>query len=177
MLLRGDDPRIVFTSSAYHGLSQLMGPRPERNYIYPTKKTKKDYDPLLHYGHSKLASLYHAQELAEELKDTSILVNSVNPGLVETNILKENMLEAQGKGNIEFMEALHFLDVEEGAYSIMYAATAKAIREKEISGKYIVPFARIVEPFSIAKDKDLSKEFVGEAKAIVKQWTQKYKRI
>ena len=73
---------VVAVSSAAHFDSYPEG-------ILPTIAKMNDesaYNRAKAYGQSKLANVLFAQELAARVKDKGILVNSVHPGGVDTNL-------------------------------------------------------------------------------------------
>jgi len=82
---------------------------------------EKDYDPLTAYGQSKLANALFAQELSRRVQGTAVTVNSVLPGVINTNLgrhlprWKQLMAGAIGW---TFMRS-----VEEGAATSCYVAT------------------------------------------------------
>jgi len=75
---------------------------------------------LLGYNASKAALNMLTVQLAEELRDTSIVVNSVSPGYVKTDLTGHN----------------GFMTAQEGAkLPVMYAL----LREDAVSGKFVEP--------------------------------------
>ena len=101
------------------------------------------YDPMLAYGQSKLANVLFAKELATRLRmeKKKIFVNSLNPGGVNTDLLRH--------WPEQFVDALQFLfekfpnkifyESDFAALTQVYLSIGRPILEKEISGKYFVP--------------------------------------
>lgn len=50
--------------------------------------SEKSYDPAEAYNQSKLANIMFTRELARKLTGTGVTVNAVNPGLVDTEIIR-----------------------------------------------------------------------------------------
>lgn len=50
--------------------------------------SEKQYDAGAAYNQSKLANLMFARELARKLSGTGVTVNAVNPGLVDTELMR-----------------------------------------------------------------------------------------
>ena len=85
-LLKASAPaRVVMLSSLFH--VEAMG-RPGAIHFDDPNYHRRRYDGWEAYAQSKLANLLHARELARRLQGTGVTVASVNPGFVETNLLK-----------------------------------------------------------------------------------------
>lgn len=77
-LLKASSPsRIVVVSSSGHKLSGLM-----KNDLMG----EKSYSKLKNYGQSKLANILFTLELAKQLQGTGVTVNSLHPGIVQTEL-------------------------------------------------------------------------------------------
>ncbi|PIA38998.1 hypothetical protein AQUCO_02700287v1 [Aquilegia coerulea] len=115
---------------------------------------KKGYDEKKAYGQSKLANLLHANELSRRLQEegTNITVNSVHPGVVQTNLMRHSM------HFMMLMKALTFLfwkTIPQGAATTCYAALHPSLQG--VSGKY---FAECNEfkPSKLAANEVLAKK-------------------
>merc|ERR1712216_992841 len=67
-----------------------------REGILPSIASMNDeerWQSLLPYGQSKLANVLHAQYLAERLRGSNVLCNSLNPGMIATGV--DRRLEAK----------------------------------------------------------------------------------
>ena len=83
---------------------------------------EKSYDSFTAYCRSKLAQIMHSFELAEQLKDENITVNSVHPAtLMHTNMVHDYF------GRVSTL-------VDEGANAVEYVATSN--ETENITGTY-----------------------------------------
>ncbi|WP_225744871.1 SDR family NAD(P)-dependent oxidoreductase [Marinilactibacillus sp. Marseille-P9653] len=80
----------------------------------------KHFDPITGYGRSKLGTLYLAQELHEMYAKKGLKVTAVHPGMVSTNIGKNNV--GQRVGDLVFgLLAPFFVTIEQGSQSVISA--------------------------------------------------------
>lgn len=115
------------------------------------------------YGQSKLANVLFAQELAERVASKNILVNSVHPGGVATELSKHlvaKVREVVGEGMAKSLKEL--LDSaawkpSDAALTQVYTSIGSKIREQKITGKYFHPIARENAPDPHARNKTLQK--------------------
>ena len=77
--------RVVILSSFFH--ERAMGRQGAIHFDDPNYHRRR-YDGWEAYAQSKLANLLHAKELGRRLQGTGVTVASVNPGFVQTNLLK-----------------------------------------------------------------------------------------
>ncbi|KAH9592719.1 Retinol dehydrogenase 13 [Schistosoma haematobium] len=81
-LLRNAAPsRIINVSSALHKDGCIL--KPDLQY------SKENYNAMKAYSVSKLANVIHAIELNERLKDSGVVVVSLHPGTVKTEVLRD----------------------------------------------------------------------------------------
>ena len=92
----------------------------------------RNYNPQKAYGHSKLANLLFANELANRLHSTTQTANAVHPGVIRTNLFRHYSPLLQF-GSI-LLEKLLFKNVGQGAATQVYVSTHPDVRG--ISGKY-----------------------------------------
>lgn len=118
------------------------------------------YETAAAYGQSKLANVLFAQELAERVKDKSILVNSCHPGAVDTELGRH--IETMMKGILgpRLAEQLSIIkqviwDPRDAALTQIYAAVGPSLRQQKITGKYYHPIARETKPHFHAFDHKL----------------------
>ncbi|VDP73148.1 unnamed protein product, partial [Schistosoma curassoni] len=81
-LLRNAAPsRIINVSSALHKDGCIL--KPDLQY------SKENYNAMKAYSVSKLANVIHAIDLKERLKDSGVVVVSLHPGTVKTEVLRD----------------------------------------------------------------------------------------
>ncbi|KAI8938168.1 hypothetical protein NX059_005833 [Plenodomus lindquistii] len=93
------------------------------------------YHPWLAYAQSKISDLYTATELERRYGAQGVHSWAVHPGIIMTALMQHldpAMLEAKGSDPIAIS---HLKDVEQGAATSVWAATAKALEGK--GGKYL----------------------------------------
>mmetsp|Transcript_11134 Transcript_11134/g.12754 ORF Transcript_11134/g.12754 Transcript_11134/m.12754 type:complete len:375 (+) Transcript_11134:169-1293(+) len=151
---------VVPVTSAAHYDSYPIG-------IKPTIKEMNDestYDRRFAYGQSKLANVLFAQELAERYKSKNILVNSVHPGGVDTELARhivDDMDRLFGIDSISkfvksILERLMWTP-EDASLTQIYAAVSDGIRKKKVTGKYFHPIARETVPDPHTRNKKMQK--------------------
>jgi len=80
-LKKSDQGRIINVSSRAHARGKIH---------FDNLNFQKDYTFSKAYNQSKLANIYFTYELARKLKDTSVTVNCMHPGLMNTSIGNKN---------------------------------------------------------------------------------------
>ncbi|KXN72748.1 NAD(P)-binding protein [Conidiobolus coronatus NRRL 28638] len=128
IIKKAESPRIVFLSSDLHLITTLTLP--------------DDLEPIpenfgmSQYPKSKLMNVMTVKELARKLKDTNVMVCSLHPGFVVTEIATKDIKGSWlGYVATKFMDFFQFLlarDGEQGAVTSVYVATS----DKIISGEY-----------------------------------------
>lgn len=150
---------IVVVSSAEHYNSYPEGVR----LSLAALNDPTNYNPDKAYGQSKLANVLYAQELAERLRPSGILVNSVHPGGVDTS-LTDHIIESLNVSqpalagllhrygvikNLRAYVASNLWSAKDGALTQVYAAVSPEIINKRVHGKYFHPVAREAVPCRI----------------------------
>jgi WW domain-containing oxidoreductase len=141
-----------------------------------------DLGPTLQYNRSKLGNVLHAKKLARIFKGEGfgdkIFVNSIHPGVVKTaqqdglmETYNEKVKSTLGDGVVgnaaaSTLEATNLVarevlmkDSPEGALSALYAATSPEVKEKGLSGEYIVPNGTIQQADKRALDEDFQDRY------------------
>lgn len=115
---------------------------------------KKITDPVQAYRRSKLALIMFTLDLAEELKDTGVTVNTLHPGTyLDTKMVRRAGISPHGKA-------------EEGADAEVFLATSPTVHQ--VSGKYFdgkkesTPNSQAFEPAVRRKLRELSLELTGQ---------------
>lgn len=149
---------VVPVSSAAHFDSYPEG-------ILPSVERMNDessYQRHTAYGQSKLANVLFAQELAERVKDRNILVNSIHPGGVDTELARHAVdalavvSRTLAEKLLEFISGA-FWHPREAALTQLYAAVGPKLRKNKITGKYFHPIARETTPDHHARNPQLQK--------------------
>lgn len=134
--------RIINVSSEAH--------RFVRNVDLTNLQLNKGYTSLKAYSISKLCNIWFTRELARQLKDTQVTVNSVHPGAVATNF---------GKNSVGWFETLlsvgkrFLLTPQQGAETSIFLAANPEVAN--ITGEY----------FSKSQIKNISRDAKDDLKA------------
>lgn len=126
LLKRSPSGRIIIVSSISHFFGRLRFDE-FQNYVPP-------YIGHLNYFNSKFANLCFAKELSVRLKPFNITVNTLHPGLIQTDIW--NTIPAPFSWIVALTSKLLFKNAKEGCETIVYLAVSKDV--EKISGKYFV---------------------------------------
>lgn len=107
--------RVVVLSSRAHSRA------PEAGIDFDNLSGQRGYGPWTAYGQSKLANALFSRELARRLSDTNATCNSLHPGVILTNIVRNlpgYMLTAARLAGWIFMKT-----IPQGAATSCYVAT------------------------------------------------------
>ena len=125
-LLKDSAPaRIVNVSSSSHG-----SPGEFRLEDLPQPGKSGGYRA---YGRSKLCNLWFTYELARRLEGSAVVVNALHPGLVRTNIARNNGVLGRV---VNFFIGARGVDAARGAATLIYLAASPEV--EGITGKYFV---------------------------------------
>ncbi|MEH6551190.1 MAG: SDR family NAD(P)-dependent oxidoreductase [Pseudomonadales bacterium] len=117
--------RIINVASAAHAFV--------RGIQFDDMNYEKGFSVFKTYGHSKLCNILHVKELTHRLEDTNIVVNSLHPGAVSTNLGTQNGWF--GKAIFAVLRPF-FRTVEKGAASSIWLALSE--EGGQLNGEYIV---------------------------------------
>ncbi|KAI8985298.1 hypothetical protein BDB01DRAFT_789628 [Pilobolus umbonatus] len=100
------------------------------------------YNRVSHYAKSKICNVLFTRELSKRLKEKSIKVyaNCNHPGIVKSELSR--YFPGFAKGIFDW----YGMSTEDGALTQLYLATSPEIEEKEITGKYYIPYAQPSSP-------------------------------
>ncbi|XP_074848259.1 retinol dehydrogenase 12-like [Carettochelys insculpta] len=145
--------RIVNVSSFVHAgatanVKYLTGEERTNNYNHS-------------YNSTKLMNILFANELARRLQGTGVTANSLNPGLVYTNIMRHFSWLVRLLFSIT---SLFFMSAEEGAMSAIYCAVAEEV--EGITGKYFDSDCRLVLPAAAARNPGLARKLWEESERL-----------
>ncbi|XP_030419836.1 retinol dehydrogenase 11-like isoform X2 [Gopherus evgoodei] len=144
--MKGSAPaRIVNISSFRHvqgmaNMKHLTG-----------EERPKNFDQS--YTSTKLMNVLFTNELARRLQGTGVTANSLNPGIVKTEIMRHfNWLTRL----IFSIVSIFLMSAEEGAASTIYCAVSEEVAG--ITGKYFDSNCRLVLPSAAARDLGLARK-------------------
>ncbi|XP_027692341.1 retinol dehydrogenase 11-like [Vombatus ursinus] len=111
-------------------------------------------DPLRKYQNydcSKLLLILFTEELAQRLQGTGVTVNSVEPGIVKTEIMKNCIWLYR---SIFWLLSVFFKTPEQGAVPVLYLSFAEEL--DGISGKYFNSKCNLTLPSEPARDLEVA---------------------
>ncbi|XP_046544309.1 retinol dehydrogenase 13-like [Haliotis rubra] len=127
LLKASDAGRIVNTSASASNLGEIN---------FDDINMTEDYSPGQAYAQSKLAVNLYTLHLARRLKDTKVIVNVTNPGIVNTNGHRNLPFKNNSFLRFSFSPIVWFLmkTPSDGAQTTLLLACSKSI--DGVSGKY-----------------------------------------
>ncbi|MBA7621270.1 3-oxoacyl-[acyl-carrier-protein] reductase FabG [subsurface metagenome] len=120
VLKKSAPSRIINVSSAAHRMAKMD--------FDDLQSEKRKYRLFKIYGISKLALMLFSYELNRRLEGTSVTVNTVHPGVVNTNLGQDQSSFSKG------FAKLFFKKPEKGAETSIYLASSQEV--EGITGKY-----------------------------------------
>ena len=112
--------RIINVSSAAHRMAKMN--------FDDLQSEKRKYRLMKIYGASKLALMLFSYELSRKLEGTSVTINTLHPGVVNTNLGQDQSSFSKG------FAKLFFKKPEKGAETSIYLASSQEV--DGITGKY-----------------------------------------
>ena len=142
LLTQSAPSRIINVSSSSHG-------SPGRFLLQelPRLGSNRGYRA---YGRSKLCNILFTYELARRLEGTGITVNALHPGLVRTNIARNNGVLGRV---VNFFIGARGVDAVQGAETLVYLASSRDA--EDVTGRYFVD-CRPVPSSRLSYDPDLA---------------------
>ena len=125
LLVESAPARVINVSSSSH-----YSVRDLRLDELPDPRSKPGYHA---YGQSKLCNILFTYELARRLEGSGVTVNALHPGLVKTNIARNNGFWGR-VGN--FFIRVRGIDVDRGAETPVYLASSPEV--EGVAGKFFV---------------------------------------
>ncbi|UCD02583.1 MAG: SDR family oxidoreductase [Promethearchaeota archaeon] len=122
VLKKSAPSRIINVSSAAHKRARID--------FYDLQSENKKYSLFRVYGISKLALMLFTYELSRRLEGTGVTVNALHPGVVNTNLGRDQSKFSQGFAKVFFKSP------EKGAETSIYLASSPEV--EGITGKYFV---------------------------------------
>ncbi len=102
------------------------------------------------YGRSKLCNILFTYELARRLEGSGIAVNALHPGLVQTNIARNNGLLGRF---VNFFIGARGVDADKGAETLVHLASSPQV--EEVTGKFFID-CRAVSSSALSYDTELA---------------------
>ena len=122
MLKKSTPSRVVNVSSGSHRMAKID--------FDDLQSEKKKHRLFRVYGKSKLAFMLFSYELSRILDGTGVTVNTLHPGVANTNLGREMSKIGQGFGK------LFFKSPEKGAETSIYLASSPEV--EGVTGKYYI---------------------------------------
>ena len=122
VLKKSAPSRIINVSSAAHRMAKMD--------FDDLQSEKRKYRLFKIYGTSKLALMLFSYELSRRLEGTSVTVNTLHPGVVNTNLGQDQSSFSRG------FAKLFFKKPEKGAETSIYLASSQEV--EGITGKYFI---------------------------------------
>lgn len=127
VLKKSAPARVVVLSSCFH--DQAMG-RDGVVDLDDLHFENRKYDGWQAYAQAKLANLLHARELARRLEGSGVVVASVHPGWVRTNLMRHSMpVFIQDWILRPILGQMGMIEPWEGAQTTLYAALADDVEQ------------------------------------------------
>ena len=125
----------------------------------------KSYGGMQAYGRSKLANIYFTRELARRLEGTSVTVNALHPGGVNTGFARDG--DVRAPFSWLWTLAKPFLrSPEKGAQTSIYLAFAPEL--DGVTGKYFAD-SKETQPTSIAQDDEAARRLWTASEQLIAQ--------
>lgn len=116
---------VVASRAAYRGA-------PDDGIQFDDLRAVREYSDSRAYGHSKLANVLFSLELAKLLKGTRITSNSLHPGVINTNIVRN--LSSVLRSGFALLTKVSGKTTAQGAATTCYVATSELLGST--SGEY-----------------------------------------
>ncbi|XP_013167873.1 PREDICTED: retinol dehydrogenase 14-like [Papilio xuthus] len=150
ILKKSSPSRVVIVSSALHKLG----------YVPENWSNTGSYFQA--YANSKLCNILFSNELARRLEGSGVVVNSLNPGQVNTSLYRSSTLLEKMRSLVLYT---FFKSPEEGAQTSIYLAVADEC--DDVSGRYYEDCKESCMSHK-AKDKDLAAKLWSMSEKFVK---------
>ncbi|RIB26760.1 hypothetical protein C2G38_2264455 [Gigaspora rosea] len=122
------------------------------------------------YSQSKLANILFTIELNKRLSGTNVYCNSLHPGIIKTQMTRGAVANwGTWLNPIISIVSLFLLSPDDGALTQLYCATSPEIEEKNLCGKYFVPYGEVGEPIAQGKDEELAKKLWDFFENLIKE--------
>ncbi|MGH2628670.1 MAG: SDR family oxidoreductase [Anaerolineales bacterium] len=116
--------RIITVASDSHRSARIQ---------FDDLQLRRGYNAFRAYANSKLGNIWFTYELARRLKEKGISANTLTPGMVSTNLGKQNIVY---RPFLSLMFALFGKPPSQGAETPVFLASSPAV--EGVSGRYFV---------------------------------------
>jgi NAD(P)-dependent dehydrogenase (short-subunit alcohol dehydrogenase family) len=155
--------RVVLTSSASHFDTYSYGVATDLATL--NSPLERSGAAILNpYGQSKLVQILWAQEATRRLaleNVSSVYVNALHPGMVDTGIWGANPILSDGLKTtvVAYLQRHMMWSRRDGALTMLWLGVATdALVARDIRGLYYHPQCERVEPFFVARNETLQRE-------------------
>lgn len=151
-----DDGRVVMLSSSAHHMARGEG------IAFDNLSGERGYSPWQAYGHSKLACLLFAKELAKRFAGSRRTANALHPGFIRTNLQRH--MNPMARAALALLCPLLLKSIPQGAATQCYLAANP--QAASFSGRYFAD-CNPARPSSQAEDQALAARLWEVSEAIV----------
>lgn len=137
--------------------SELHRNAPDEGILFDNLAMEGVYDPMLAYGHSKLANVLFANELARRFAGTRATANSVHPGVIKTGLVR-HMPAAVRDGDWDDR------GIAEGAATSCYVVSAPQLAG--VSGYYFAD-CNVQEPSDHGQDAAMARRLWAASESLL----------
>ncbi|OMJ25525.1 Retinol dehydrogenase 14 [Smittium culicis] len=154
LLLASHSPRLIFVSSLVHYSGRF------ENYDF---LKEHNYNKYKNYSISKICNIMFATELARKYKNTNLVVNSLHPGVVNTNLGRHVLTSTNSF--LDFIKSALTITPTHGALTTIKLALSPDV--ESISGKY---FSKELEvsPLGFSQDEKACADLWNFTESIIK---------
>jgi len=176
--------RVIILSSAAQLFARQF--KSSLDVLLDSETNKNEFSSFPQYGNSKLLNILHCVEIDRRFKEkgiNNINVLAVHPGLIKTELGRyRKKAAAQQTAWSYIVKVIDEFEIrmkaEDGAWTQLFAGFSPKISENGISGKYIVPFDKVINSpddyyFMLsnrAYDPVLARKYWEEAESITQDW-------
>lgn len=140
--------------------SELHRNAPDEGILFDNLAMEGVYDPGLAYGHSKLANVLFANELALQFEGSPATANSVHPGVIKTGLIR-HLPASVRDGDWDDR------GIAEGAATSCYVAAAPQLAG--VSGYYFAD-CNVKEPSDYGKDAKMARRLWTASESLLAEF-------
>ncbi|KAG0040579.1 hypothetical protein BGZ83_002482, partial [Gryganskiella cystojenkinii] len=123
---------------------------------------------IVHYGRSKLANVLFTKALARRLINERVYVNTLHPGHVITNMAQTG--RGSFSGDVFAWVTERFaMSPKEGALTQLYCGTSPEIENKDLRGKFFIPYGVESKCNPLAEREDLQEKLWEVSEKLMKE--------